>query len=61
VKKFQLTEGCAISFRAEAYNLFNNVSFDLPNANLSTAATFGRISGAAGNARVLQMAVRCDF
>ncbi|MBZ5623847.1 MAG: TonB-dependent receptor [Acidobacteriia bacterium] len=61
VKKFKITEQYAISFRAEAYNLFNNVNFDAPNANLSTLATFGKISGTVGNARTLQMALRFEF
>jgi hypothetical protein len=61
VKKFKITEQLAISFRAEAYNLFNNVNFSAPNANLSTSATFGKISSTVGNARILQMALRCDF
>ncbi|MFN0168199.1 MAG: TonB-dependent receptor [Bryobacteraceae bacterium] len=61
VKKFQIGERRAVSFRAEAYNLFNNVNFDAPNANLATPASFGKIANAVGNARILQMALRCDF
>jgi hypothetical protein len=61
VKKFKITERYNVSFRAEAYNLFNNVNFDAPNANLSTFATFGKISGTVGNPRILQTALRCDF
>ncbi|HUM04625.1 MAG TPA: hypothetical protein VLT90_04135, partial [Terriglobales bacterium] len=61
VKRFKITEQYAVSFRAEAYNLFNNVNFDAPNANLSTLTTFGKISGTVGNARVLQIALRFDF
>ena len=61
VKKFRITERYGISFRAEAYNLFNNANFDAPNTNLSTLATFGKIYNTVGNARILQMALRCDF
>jgi hypothetical protein len=61
VKKFQVREQHAVSFRAEAYNLFNNVSFDAPNANLATPGSFGKIANTVGNARILQMAVRYDF
>lgn len=61
VKKFKITERYAVSFRAEAYNLFNNPNFAAPNANLSTPATFGKLSSPLGNARILQMALRCDF
>jgi hypothetical protein len=61
VKKFKITEQYAVSFRAEAYSLFNSVNFNAPNGNLSTPATFGKISATVGSARILQMALRCDF
>ena len=61
VKKFQIREQHAVSFRAEAYNLFNNVNFDAPNANLATLGSFGKIASTTGNARILQMALRYDF
>ncbi|MFN0168394.1 MAG: TonB-dependent receptor [Bryobacteraceae bacterium] len=62
VKKFTITERHSVSFRAEAYNLFNNANFDAPNANLASPATFGRISSTTvGNARILQMALRFEF
>ncbi|MBZ5617763.1 MAG: TonB-dependent receptor [Acidobacteriia bacterium] len=61
VKKFKIAERHAISFRAEAYNLFNNASFATPNANLATLASFGKIAATIGNARILQMALRYDF
>jgi hypothetical protein len=61
VKKFQIRERHAVSLRAEAYNLFNNVNFDAPNANLATASSFGKIANTVGNARILQMALRYDF
>jgi hypothetical protein len=61
VKKFKLTERRAVSFRAEAYNLFNNANFGAPNANLATPATFGKIPATVGNARIFQMALRYDF
>jgi len=60
-KQFRLSEQHTISFRAEAYNLFNNVNFGMPNANLSEPATFGRISNTIGSSRMLQMALRYDF
>ena len=59
VKKFRITERHAVSFRAEAYNLFNNTNFAAPNATLG--ASFGKLSATVGNARVLQMALRFEF
>ncbi|HYK87434.1 MAG TPA: TonB-dependent receptor, partial [Acidobacteriota bacterium] len=60
VKRFKIDERQGISFRAEAYNLFNNVNFGPPNTDLSKQ-TFGKISAAVGNPRILQMALRYDF
>jgi hypothetical protein len=53
VKKFKITERLALTFRAEAYNLFNNANFGAPNANLATPASFGKISSTVGNPRIL--------
>lgn len=67
VKKFRLREKMFITFRAEAYNLFNTVNFSAPAVNLQTPQTFGVISstptGASNQsgARILQGALRFDF
>jgi Carboxypeptidase regulatory-like domain/TonB dependent receptor len=50
-----------LTFRAEAYNLFNNVDFANPSLALSSPATFGKISGVVNNPRLLQAALRFDF
>jgi hypothetical protein len=60
-KSFRIGGGQTVSFRAEAYNLFNNVNFDVPNANLSEKNTFGKISSTVPNPRILQVALRYDF
>jgi hypothetical protein len=61
VKSFALTERKKIVFRAEAYNLFNNVDFANPSLAISTPATFGKISGVVNNPRLLQGALRFDW
>jgi hypothetical protein len=61
VKRFRINDRQAISFRAEAYNLFNNANFGPPSTDLSNPATFGKISSTVGNPRILQMALRYDF
>ena len=61
VKKFKIGARHAVSFRAEAYNLFKSVNFAAPNANLSTPNTFGQIAETVGNPRFLQLALRYDF
>ncbi len=61
VKKFRVTEKTAVSFRAEAYNVFNNVNFANPGFNINTPATFGQITSTVANPRFMQMALRFDF
>jgi hypothetical protein len=66
VKRFRITERQAVTFRAEAYNVFNNVNFANPAATITTPSTFGKIStdfgpGGALSGRVLQGALRYDF
>ena len=60
VKRFKLTERNSVTFRAEAYNLFNNVNFQVPTATL-TSGTFGKISTNYNGARIMQLALRYDF
>jgi outer membrane receptor protein involved in Fe transport len=61
VKSFAITEKKRVVFRAEAYNLFNNVDFDKPSLAISTPATFGKISNVVNNPRLLQGALRFDW
>jgi hypothetical protein len=53
-------EGHTIQLRGEAFNLFNNVNFTDPSLVLSSPSTFGEFA-AAGDARVLQLALRYSF
>ena len=61
IKRFRIHEKQTITFRAEGYNLFNNVNFGTPGINLQTPQTFGRISGLSGSQRVVMLALRYDF
>lgn len=60
-KAFLITENHRVTFRAEAYNAFNNVNFNNPGASLTTPTSFGRISSTSTEARILQLALRYDF
>ncbi len=71
-KNFHVFERLSMQFRAEAFNLFNhpnpsNPSAQLPSANaaggftISPSTTFGLISSAQNNGRVLQLAGKINF
>src|SRR5262249_10235859 len=45
-KNFRITEAKQLQFRYEAFNLFNNVNYNRPNMNISSASTFGKVTGA---------------
>ncbi|MGA7258289.1 MAG: TonB-dependent receptor [Terracidiphilus sp.] len=54
-------ERVAYEFRAEFYNVFNNVNFGTPDAGLQDGAgVFGAITSA-GDPRILQMALKLKF
>ena len=48
-----------MQFRAEFFNVFNNVHFSNPSTNFSSAS-FGRITGA-GDPRILQFGSKTIF
>lgn len=54
------SENHQLTFRAEAYNLTNSVSFSVPNLNLNSSS-FGQITNTLSSAREIQFALRYDF
>jgi len=59
-RNFPIKERMRFQFRAEAFNLPNNVHFNQPGNNISSGTTFGRITGAA-DPRILQVVGRFEF
>jgi hypothetical protein len=59
MKDTRLTERIAVQFRAEFFNLFNNVNFRNPTTNVSSGQ-FGQITQA-GDPRILQFALKTRF
>jgi hypothetical protein len=53
-------EGQRIQFRAEAFNVFNNVNFTNPSLSLTSPLTFGEFQGVM-EPRVMQFALRLEF
>ena len=67
VKNTKIAERFGVEFRAEAFNVFNNVNFNLYSTNGNTAVdkyqadpTFGEIFSAA-SPRILQLALKVTF
>jgi TonB dependent receptor-like, beta-barrel len=60
IKDFKFNERVKLTFRTEAFNLFNHPQFGQPNASIGNNQA-GLISGTVGNARQLQLALRLQF
>ena len=73
IRRFTFGEAKSIEFRAEFFNLFNQVNFDNPNSNLNSAiinsntgqiinsGDFGRITSTSNNPRLIQFALKLNF
>lgn len=59
IKNTKITELTTLQFRAEFFNLFNNVNFGLPDNRVSDG-TFGQITSAS-SPRILQFALKLSF
>ncbi len=59
-KNTRIVEGKTLQFRAEAFNAFNQVNLNNPNANSSDRARLGTITGA-GDARIMQLGLKFIF
>lgn len=59
-KNFHLSERWSAQFRAEAFNLFNQVVFSNPVTSLSSI-NFGKVYGQANQPRVVQFALRLMY
>jgi len=59
-KNFRFTTDLNIQFRAEFFNVFNRVNFNNPGTNVSSAASFGRITGAQ-DPRIMQFGLKFGF
>jgi hypothetical protein len=60
-KQFKFTESKYLMLRSEFYNLPNHPSFSPPARNVSTATTFGAITGTSVGARTIQLALKLYF
>jgi hypothetical protein len=59
-KDFHITEGHVISFRANAYNVFNFVSYDNPNGSVNSS-NFGQITSSKSGPRTVEFGAHYSF
>ena len=60
LKNFRIAEGKELQFRGEFFNVFNHTNFANPTANLESGS-FGQITGALGEPRIIQFALKFYF
>jgi hypothetical protein len=60
IKRTRITETMNVEFRAEIFNLFNNVNYDNPELDVNSS-NFGRITNIVGRPRLMQFALRLNF
>lgn len=60
-KKFYVSEGNYIDFRAEFFNFTNTPSFSPPARNFSDLNTFGKITGTVSPPRNIEFALKYIF
>ncbi len=60
MKAVPITESMRAEFRAEFFNLFNNVNFANP-VNVAASGNFGQIVATSTGPRVIQFAVKFSF
>jgi hypothetical protein len=59
-KNIPIREGKSLQFRTELFNFFNHPNFRLPNNDINSPSTFGRITEAQPG-RLVQLALRFLF
>ena len=60
LKNTRLIERASLQFRAEFFNIFNNVNFNNPGTTVSATSSFGRITSA-GSPRIIQFGAKLIF
>ena len=60
-KDFHITEGQALGFRADFFNLFNIASYGNPDNNVNDVSTFGLISSVRSPQRQIQFSAHYTF
>ena len=59
-RQFPILEKRRLEFRAEAFNVINNVVYNIPSNNM-TASNFGQVTSTANSPRTMQMGMKFIF
>ncbi|MDQ2945555.1 MAG: hypothetical protein M3Y27_06365 [Acidobacteriota bacterium] len=60
-KRFPIRESYSLEFRADAFNLLNQVNLANPLSDFNAGASFGRIISTTNNPRLMQFALKLLF
>jgi len=60
-RNFPIRDQMRVEFRAEAFNVFNNVNFAAPYGYIGVPSNFGKIYSTVGSSRNLQFALKLFF
>ena len=60
-RQFPIREPLLFEFRAEGFNLLNNVVLGMPDSNINDGASFGAVTTTASNPRELQLGAKIIF
>jgi len=60
-KRFPIGETKNIEFRTEFFNLFNHVNLANPLSDFNAGSSFGRITAASNNPRIIQFALKFNY
>jgi len=61
IRRFPVRDRMGLEFRLEAFNALNTIIYGVPTADISVPLTFGHVTSAADNPRVLQLGVKFTF
>jgi hypothetical protein len=61
IKRTKLGEKANLVFRWEVFNLFNRPNFANPASDVSSPATFGKLSAMSVNPRIMQYGLKFEF
>jgi hypothetical protein len=60
-KRFPIGETKNLEFRTEFFNLFNHVNLANPLSDFNAGTSFGKITAASNNPRIIQLALKFTF